>query len=422
MEYKYNNGSIWRKWDFHVHTKGTNKNDSFKSTDFNEFCETLFIKALEKGIEAIGITDYFSIDNYKKVIEYQSRIDSATVFKDEEKERIKNIFIFPNVELRLLPVTDSGRLVNFHCIFNPEYVANLDNDFFASLSHTGHDQEYKMNHHGIIALGKSIDTQISDDAAAYKIGVMNFVVSHQAIKELLNTNSNLKNNVITVVSNSNNDGASAFQKHYDLFEDGAGALDGVRSTIYKLSQCVFSGNPKDREYFLGMSRDSQDEVVRKCGSLKACIHGSDAHTEEKLFNPDQSRYCWVKADLSFEGLKQVLCEPEERVRIQSINPDGKKPYNVIQKIRFKDNKTTRTFTNLEIGLNPNLNAIIGGKSSGKSLLLHLMAKNIGNKTDLKDYSSIIKNVDLEIFYADAPETPISDSDKRIIEFGSRLVK
>lgn len=419
MEYRYNNGSIWRKWDFHVHTKGTNKNDQFTCKDFSEYCEVLFTKALEKEISAIGITDYFSIENYKKVIEYQCDIDRIDLFDAEEKLRIKNIFIFPNIELRLLPVTDSGRLINFHCIFNPGYVTQLDNDFFASLSHIAHEQEYKMNPQGIIALGRSIDPLLSNDAA-YKKGIENFVVAHTGIKELLNKNINLKNNVITVVSNSNNDGASALQKHYDLFEEGAGALDGVRSTIYKLSQCIFSGNPSDREYFLGKKRDAQTEVIRKCGSLKACIHGSDAHTEDKLFSPDNNRYCWIKSDLSFEGLKQVLCEPEERIRIQSDSPEDKKPYNVIQKVCFRDNKTTKTFTDFEIGFNPNLNAIIGGKSSGKSLLLHLMAKKIGNKTDLKNYSSAIKDVDLDIFYADSPENPIADSDKRIIEFLPQL--
>ena len=30
-----NRGSEWRKWDLHIHTKGTNKNDQFKSSDFD---------------------------------------------------------------------------------------------------------------------------------------------------------------------------------------------------------------------------------------------------------------------------------------------------------------------------------------------------------------------------------------------------
>jgi len=111
MENRYTKGSEWRKWDLHVHTKGTKKNDQFKSENCNDFCVTLFQKALENGIAAIGITDYFNINNYTKVKEFVSNIESCTVFNDGEKEQIKRIFILPNVELRMLPVTDSGRLV-----------------------------------------------------------------------------------------------------------------------------------------------------------------------------------------------------------------------------------------------------------------------------------------------------------------------
>ena len=67
MSNLFERGSEWRKWDLHIHTKGTNKNDNFTSTDFDSFCITLFQKALEKDMTVIGITDYFSIDNYKKV-------------------------------------------------------------------------------------------------------------------------------------------------------------------------------------------------------------------------------------------------------------------------------------------------------------------------------------------------------------------
>lgn len=419
MEYKYNNGSLWRKWDFHVHTKGTNKNDQFKSETFDEFCIELFSEALKKKIHAIGITDYFSIDNYKRVIQFQREIDSQGIFSEDEKEWIKTIFIFPNVELRLLPTTDSGRLINFHCIFNPDYIEQLTNDFFSTLTHKTTEQEFKMNRDGISNLGKNMDSSL-DEEAAYKKGIENFIVSYDKIKDLLDSNVNLRNNTITAVSNSSNDGASGLQKHYDLFENETGSLDSVRRSIYKMSHCVFSANPSDRDYLLGNRSDSSETVINKYGSLKPCIHGSDAHTESQLFNPDENRYCWVKADLSFEGLKQVICEPGERVRIQVDNPNTKKSYNIINKVRFKDNKEERTFTDFEIGLNPNLNAIIGGKSSGKSLLLHCIADKIGSKTDKKNYSSVIDNVEIEVFYADDPNTPITASDKRIIEFLPQL--
>ena len=50
-----NIGSSWHRWDLHVHTKGTNKNDQFKSEDFNEFCVTFFKRAIANDIHAVSL-------------------------------------------------------------------------------------------------------------------------------------------------------------------------------------------------------------------------------------------------------------------------------------------------------------------------------------------------------------------------------
>lgn len=419
MEYQFNKGSEWRKWDLHIHTKFTNKNDQFKSSSFGEFCEIMFRKALEKDISVIGITDYFSIENYLMVIEFQKKIETSPLFDEEEKIKIKNIFILPNIELRMLPSTNAGKLINIHCIFNPSYVHSLDNDFFGSIEHTGAGKNCKMNRQGLIDLGKQIDTT-ADANKAYQIGINNFAVSPQHLKDLLK-NDEFRNNVIVVVSNSTNDGASGLQKHYDLFEnDTDSSLDAVRKSIYYMSDCIFSSNDNDIQYFAGKRKDTKDIVKEKCGSLKPCIHGSDAHSEEKLFNPDNNRYCWIKADTTFEGLKQIICEPE-RVKIQQSAPNqDRAKYNIIEKVKFIDNSVEDRFTDFEIGFSDNLNTIIGGKSSGKSLLMHMMAHSLGNKTDNKDYSRLIDKVSLEIYYADSPGKKREQDDRRIVEFLPQL--
>ncbi|VVH65366.1 ATPase involved in DNA repair, partial [uncultured Gammaproteobacteria bacterium] len=326
----FKRGSEWRKWDLHIHTKGTSKNDKFTSTNFDSFCVTLFRKALKKDIKAIAITDYFSIDNYKKVKDFFSNIDSSSEFDDEEKSNIKNIFLLPNVELRILPATDSGGLINIHCIFNPDttFLAKLENDFFASLEDSGGN---KMNRAGLIALGKNSDDDNLDDNGAYKKGIEKFHLEPSKLISLFKDKPELKENTIIAVSNSSKDGASALQKHYELFENELGTLYAVRNNIYKLSEAVFSANPTDRDFFLG-ERSGCDEslVINKCGSLKPCVHGSDAHCEDKLFNPDKKRFCWIKADLTFEGLKQILCEPKDRVRIQANKPEEKSGYHIIK--------------------------------------------------------------------------------------------
>ena len=125
----------------------------------DDFFYTFFKKAYEHEISAIAITDYFSIERYLEAIEYKNTIgDKANatgekLFSPEEITFTKDIFIFPNVELRMLPATDKGRLINIHCVFNPDYVADLENDFF---SHIANQDGVKMNRHGITNYGKTL--------------------------------------------------------------------------------------------------------------------------------------------------------------------------------------------------------------------------------------------------------------------------
>ncbi len=413
--WKYKRGSEWRKWDLHIHTKGTNKSDQFTSSNFNDFCKVFFRKALDNNIKAIGVTDYFSISNYKKVLDFVNNIEGCEGFSDEEKVEIKDIFILPNVELRMMPSTDKARLVNIHCIFNPDYVSSLENNFFGSIEYSaGIGKKFKMNYQGMIDLGKSLENSL-DNEKAYHKGINSFVVSHSDLQKLIDENSDFRENTIIVVSNSNNDGASAFNKHFDLFEnDVDSSLDAVRKSIYSISQCIFSGNEEDRKYFLGEKGDDKKTVIQKCGSLKACIHGSDAHKEDDLFNPKQDRYCWIKSDLTFDGLKQIVFEPKDRVRIQSIKPDTKNERHIISEIQFKS--SDKLFGNQKILLNENLNAIIGGKSSGKSLLLHSIAdsidpeqvKRITKRLNFEGYSFEGEKYDFDVTWKNKEKDILSD--------------
>jgi len=92
--------------------------------------------------------------------------------------------------------------------------------------------------------------------------------------------------------------------------------------------------------------------------------------------------CWLKADPSFDGLKQVVIEPEERVFI------GEKPslLDRLSKNRTKyikeleitqvegyDERYGVWFKNVSIPLNSELVAIIGNKGSGKSAIADVIA-------------------------------------------------
>lgn len=398
MNANENYGSAWNKWDLHIHTKGTSKNDQFTSETFDEFCNAMFKKALEKQIAVIGITDYFSIENYKKVNDFIKNIlPNSSHFNDKEKQQIKQIVLIPNVELRMLPATDKGKLINIHCLFDPKYVSKLDNDFFNAIEFSYGNRKYRMNKNDFIELGKAMGE--NNDKQAYKKGIENFAISHADLQKISAENAEFRKNTIFVTSNSSVDGASGIQEHYSLFEnDQNSSLEATRRAIYQLTDMIFSSNEGDIKYFSGLKNDSKEEVIKKCGSLKPCIHGSDAHTESKLFAPDNDRYCWVKAKPSFDGLKQVIYE-NERVYIGKESPTS--PLYKLEKVQLNfdenvlwDNEKKDKFCfadfNQPLYFSPYFTCIIGGRGSGKSTLLNLIANKI-DKLDNENKKKLPKD-------------------------------
>lgn len=100
-------GSEWRRWDLHIHTPGTKKNDNYTGTDDEKKWDN-FYKKIEiyvgdgtdpyKNITVIGITDYLSVENYFCV----------TCEKDRLPKSVK--LILPNVELRISPIAKIGNI------------------------------------------------------------------------------------------------------------------------------------------------------------------------------------------------------------------------------------------------------------------------------------------------------------------------
>lgn len=369
MDYtKYKRGSEWRKWDLHIHTPGTKKNDRFEGQSLDDkwdmFVST--INSSDQEISVVGITDYFSLTNYFK---FKSLVDERKITNQFE-------MIIPNIELRILPVTASATPINLHCLFNPSIESEIEDRFLSKLSFRHTTTNYSASRQSLIRLGRAIsnDQFLADESAITK-GIEQFVISIDSLRQVFDQDQDLRKNTIIVVSNKSNDGLTGIVKHEDFFIESGSQLDATRQSIYQLSDAIFSSNEGDRNYFIGKKTDNKETVIRKCRSLKPCYHGSDAHQNSEVFNPVDNRYCWIKADPTFEGLKQTLFEPEDRVKIQALKPDNKNERYIISSLQFRDS-SGELFSDQEILLNENLNSIIGGKSAGKSLLLYSAARSI----------------------------------------------
>ena len=357
----FEKGSEWRRWDLHVHTPETKKNDNYKGKTIEEKWENFYTAINEyvnesnesKKVTVIGITDYFSIENYKKIL--------------KDNRLPKDMVCFPNVEMRITP-TGTASPVNIHFIFNPEIIDEIEARFFSKLKFQSGDREYGGSKEELILLGKSLGAKTDEEA--YLKGIDSFILSYKDVYELFQKDQNLRENTLIGVSNKSTDGASGI----DRGENG-GQLVATKRAVYKLCDFIFSANAKDIKYFCGKGVDSVEAVIHNYGSLKPCFHGSDSHSLEKIFEPNDKKYCWIKADPTFNGLKQAIYEPEVRVRISETKPEEKYGYHVIEKVVIDD----MDFSSDPIVFNDQLTCIIGGKSTGKSLLLQNIARAIDNK-------------------------------------------
>ena len=347
---KYPRGSEWRKWDLHIHTPGTAKNNQFPTDIHWEE----YLNVLERNVDiaVLGVTDYFSIDNYLKLKEFQTQ------------GRLQGKYLIPNIELRILPVTTSEVPINLHVLFDPELdVSCIQREFLKKLSFTYGGATFTAETDDLIALGRQYkNTPALDKQIAWQEGINQFNIPYSQISEALKSPC-LAGHFIVGVSNKSTDGNSGIQDS---------ALRANRQEIYRLAHIIFSSNPSDVNYFLGKGPDSSDKVIADYGSLKPCIIGSDAHNIANVNVFPGNRITWIKADPTFEGLKQIIYEPEERVRIQESQPETKSIYNLIDSITLAEND----FWNQTIPINENLSVIIGGRSTGKSTLLASIAEKI----------------------------------------------
>lgn len=204
-------------------------------------------------------------------------------------------------------------------------------------------------------------------------------------------------------------------KHDGLISLHAGSkTDGVDDRItnaLEISQAVKEEYAKDAHIFeIGKVKDIQDyreKVFPDIQVVKPLILCSDNHDPR---NYSDKTPLWIKADPTYNGLKQIVFEPDERVRVSATMPDYKPPYYVIDHIEFNDDE----FQTAPVYFNDKLTCIVGGKSTGKSILLHNLARSIDKKQvdDKEKISTVVmKDVNtLTAVWADG----LTDDTRKIV--------
>lgn len=107
---------------------------------------------------------------------------------------------------------------------------------------------------------------------------------------------------------------------------------------------------------------------------------SDSRSLKTIGIPDKDgNYLWIKSNPTFEGFRQIVYEPEERVKIQCDSPDNDYHKSFFSNIEVKETFSVfqddlkPQFSKCDIPLNRNMVAIIGGRGAGKSVLINYLA-------------------------------------------------
>jgi DNA repair ATPase RecN len=340
MSVKYS-GNRWYKCDFHLHTPSS---ECFldKAITPNQYIE----KVIEEGLECIAITDHNNA----------SWIDNLRGLAKEN-----GIVCFPGAE-----ITCGDAKVHMLILFDIDYSVVKIEDFLRDIGIRRED------------FGKQ--------------------------------HAHTNKSVVDVATIAKECGAIAIPAHIDEYNGLSYAspdtrkdliimdnINSVQMVNAELITCDISSVNKD-EILSGLqmrySEISEPEVKDyiACTKLikenkKGILTFSDNPESEESSKHGLwgigRKYTWIKMDEnpSLESLRQALLLPELRVRNCIEFPQN--PYRLpdlwIKKVKVTDLEILGENV-LEVDFNPQLNAIIGGRGSGKSSIIRLLTGIFSNKS------------------------------------------
>jgi len=365
----FERGAEWRRWDLHLHTPFTKLSNGYKLDDkSDEKIWEKYISILEESsVQVFGITDYFSCDNYFTLIEKYKQ-------KHPKTEKV----FFPNIELRLSEtISKENTNPDLHIIFDNDATKcsqSILKKFLSKLETIAADEN------GVRIACSDLKTRAQFEAAS---------VAFRDVQKALNDTFGTAKPYLLVFP-ANNDGIRSTDSNSPRKVSSSNEIDKASD--------LFFGNSGNRQYLL---RDDRYYPGQTRSKPKPVVSGSDAHSfadmERLEGNTKGFEPTWIKADLTFRGLKQICYEPEARVFIGGEPEVHTRKSSEATKFLEKlcvdqlpdyDESNGIWFKNTEIPLNPELVVIIGNKGSGKSSLVDIIGL-LANSRQHKYFSFLV---------------------------------
>jgi len=344
-------GSEWAKWDLHLHSPMTHLQNNFGkgAVGLDAYCRAI----ADKGVGGIAVTNYF-------------------YFADDELELVRNglrkagcsIPVFGNLEFRIQQPNKNDEFINIHVLFSDSLSTSEINRRIGRLALINTRADGRAIH--------CVHEDVMDEKASHG----ELMVDPNALAAVLS--HNFKPHEFLFVCCLG--GYGNMRPAKPIAQEGRGA--SLASELDKKSDCFF-GSRANIAFALDRSRYPGAKA-------KAVLTGSDAHS----LNDVCATTVWIKSEPSFEGLRQVLYEPESRVSFLELNPSSVFDKPSFERIVVKGEPLKGQqlkFAEVSIPLNRDLVAIIGGRGTGKSLLTDVLWRifHRPSKDDLTRYHDLV---------------------------------
>jgi energy-coupling factor transporter ATP-binding protein EcfA2 len=326
-------------------------NDQFGGIDGWE----RYLRVLEDRspvIQAIGVTDYYSLDTYQRLTAAKAagRLADCSL-------------IFPNIETRLALGTVKGAWVNLHLLVSPEDERHVEEAkrFMSRLTFEAFEDTFNCTPDELVRLGQRAGAPSGDRVAALKLGSTQFKVDFNQLREIYRSSSWARTNILIAVAGGMDDGISGLREASDKT---------LRQEVERFAHIIFASSVAQREFWLGLKTADADELSKLYGGLKPCLHGSDGHSHSDAGVPTAERYTWIKGDPTFDALRQACIDPGGRAYVGLAPPTLALSSQVVSTVRLENAPWVTTPT---VHLNPGLVAIVGARGSGKTALADVIA-------------------------------------------------
>ena len=322
-------GARWWKFDFHTHTPASKDTGAWQAAigTSNELTpQAWLLKYMAAGIDCVAITDH-------NTGEWIDTLKAAYAEMKQEAEAgspptgFRELHLFPGVEISV----QGG----FHllAIFDPSATSQTISDLLARVDYEGtrgdsdgvtREGAARVVERVLAADGLAIPAHVDGDKGLLQVepGTRKCLMDASTVRQVMH-------------------------------EAGILALEWTTSS-----------SPKPT-------------VLDELKPRFASVVGSDCHSFQGAAVPG-SRYTWIKmARPSLEGLRLALLDGQEVSVRRSDESSGFAPFNTpehfIESIEIRDARYMgRGRQPAKLPLNPYFNALIGGRGTGKSTIVHAL--------------------------------------------------